>query len=38
MAICVNRAVAGAPADFQRLPATEPISGARALEIIAARG
>jgi leucyl/phenylalanyl-tRNA---protein transferase len=38
MAICVNRAIAGEPADFEKLPATQPISGARALEMIAARG
>ena len=33
----LDRALAGEPADFSRIPAAEPISGARALEIIAAR-
>jgi leucyl/phenylalanyl-tRNA--protein transferase len=34
----LDRAVAGdEPADFLRLPAAEPISGARALEIVAAK-
>jgi hypothetical protein len=37
MAICVNRAIAGEPADFQSLPVTRPISGAGAPEIIAPR-
>ncbi len=33
----LDRAIAGEPADFLRLPAAEPISGVRALELIAAR-
>ena len=33
----LDRAIAGQPADFLRLPAAEPISGARALEIVATR-
>jgi leucyl/phenylalanyl-tRNA--protein transferase len=36
--ILLDRAIAGEPADFLKLPANQPISGARALEIIAARG
>jgi leucyl/phenylalanyl-tRNA--protein transferase len=36
--ILLDRAIAGEPADFLKLPAAQPISGARALEIIAARG
>src|SRR6202008_3796703 len=35
--ILLDRAIAGEPADFEKLPATQPISGAGALEIIAAR-
>jgi hypothetical protein len=37
MAICVNRAIAGEPADVRRLPVTRSISGAGVPEIIAAR-
>ena len=33
----LDHAMAGDPADFLRLPAAEPISGARALEIVATR-
>jgi leucyl/phenylalanyl-tRNA--protein transferase len=33
----LDRAISGEPADFFRLPAAEPISGARALEIIVAK-
>ena len=33
----LDRAVAGDPADFARLPPAEPISGARALELVATR-
>ena len=33
----LDRAIAGEPADFLRLPPAEPISGARALEIVATR-
>src|SRR5215211_5499504 len=36
--ILLDRAIAGEPADFLKLPAAQPISGARALEIIATRG
>lgn len=34
----LDKAITGAPADFRRLPADAPLPGARALEIIAARG
>ncbi len=34
----LDKALAGEPADFLRLPADPPVRGARALEIIAARG
>ena len=33
-----DQAIKGAPADFARLPGDAPVSGARALEIIAERG
>jgi leucyl/phenylalanyl-tRNA---protein transferase len=33
----LDRAIAGEPADFARLPPAEPISGTRALEIVATR-
>jgi leucyl/phenylalanyl-tRNA--protein transferase len=32
-----NKAIAGAPADFLKLPADRPVSGTDALAIIAAR-
>src|SRR4051794_22564387 len=35
--VLLERAIAGPAADFLKLPAAQPISGARALEIIAAR-
>jgi leucyl/phenylalanyl-tRNA---protein transferase len=35
--ILLDRAIAGEPADFFKLPAAEPLSGARALEIVAER-
>jgi leucyl/phenylalanyl-tRNA--protein transferase len=35
--ILLDRAIAGEPADFLKLPASQPISGAEALEIIAMR-
>ena len=34
----LDKAIKGAPADFARLPVDRPVSGAKALEIIAARG
>jgi leucyl/phenylalanyl-tRNA--protein transferase len=33
----LDRAIAGEPADFSRLPVEPPVKGAEALEIIAAR-
>ncbi|HKS20048.1 MAG TPA: leucyl/phenylalanyl-tRNA--protein transferase, partial [Bradyrhizobium sp.] len=35
--VLLDRAIAGEPADFLKLPATPPMSGARALEIVATR-
>jgi leucyl/phenylalanyl-tRNA---protein transferase len=35
--ILLDHAIAGEPADFFKLPAAEPLSGAQALEIVAAR-
>ena len=33
----LDKAIAGEPADFRKLPANQPLSGAEALAIIAAR-
>lgn len=35
--VLLDRAIAGEPADFLKLPAADPLSGARALEIVASR-
>jgi leucyl/phenylalanyl-tRNA--protein transferase len=34
----LDKAITGAPADFLKLPAVQPVGGAEALAIIAARG
>ncbi len=36
--VLLDKAIKGAAADFARLPVDAPVSGAKALEIIAARG